>query len=283
MSGYGGVEGIPLWGGAAHLSLAWLGGSVDELTSSGHPCEPNDYQLNMNTIDLGLTDIDALGGDVSVFLTVCDFNGDTVANGSGDVVELSDSLRAAGTVIHEATLTETLGNTFAAQYGTGAASNFRALMTPPTGLTLDGDTYLDIDGMKRCRVLDSLLLDEGKPLSVMTLLLYEEGHYGLAGDSETQWFSADIRPVYHFNRYFSLAFEAGADHTDNDRFGSGSLYKLTLAPQITPQAKFLSRPAIRALVTYVWWSDDFRGSVGGRDYGDASDGVAVGLQLETWW
>jgi maltoporin len=284
MSGFGGgLEDVPVWGGAARFSLAWLGGSVDELTSSGHPYEPNDYQLNMNTIDVGLTDIQALGGDLSVFLTLSDFNGGTVSDGGGNPVELTDSLGAAGTVVHEAPLTETLGNTFAAQYGTGAASNFRALMVPPTGLTLEGDTQLDVDGMKRWRVLDSLLLNEGEPLSLMTLLLYEEGDYGLAGDSETRWFSAGIRPVYHFNRYFSLAFEAGADYTDNDRAGNGSLYKLTLAPQITPQAKFLSRPAIRAFVTYAWWSDDFRGSVGGWDYSDASEGVAVGLQLETWW
>ena len=132
-------------------------------------------------------------------------------------------------------------------------------------------------------MLNSILLDDGSPWSYEGLLLFEEGDHGVAGNSKNKWYSAGIRPVYHFNRYWSLAFEAGLDYTDNDRGGSGTLGKFTIAPQISPQAKQLSRPVLRAFLTYAWWADDFEGSVGGSDYADDLDGFSVGLQMETWW
>ena len=85
------------------------------------------------------------------------------------------------------------------------------------------------------------------------------------------------------SRYWSLAVEAGFDYTDNDRGVSGTLGKFTIAPQISPQAKQLSRSVLRAFLTYAWWADDFEGSVGGSDYADDLDGFSVGLQMETWW
>ena len=142
---------------------------------------------------------------------------------------------------------------------------------------------MDVDDFEKFRVLNSILLNDGSPWSYEGLLMFEEGDYGVVGDSKNRWFSAGIRPVYHFNRYWSLAVEAGLDYTDNDRGGSGTLGKLTIAPQISPQTKYLSRPVLRALLTSAWWADDFEGSVGGSDYADDLDGVTVGLQMETWW
>ncbi len=156
-------------------------------------------------------------------------------------------------------------------------------MTPPLGLITSGDTTVDVDAFKTFRIFDSLLLDNGEPWTYQTLLLYQEGDYGIPGASQNRWVSAGIRPVYHFNRFWSLAFEAGVDYTDNDNFGSGTLAKLTIAPQITPNFQFLSRPAIRAFLTYAWWTDEFEGNVGGQDYADDLDGFTAGIQLETWW
>jgi maltoporin len=42
---------------------------------------------------------------------------------------------------------------------------------------------------------------------------------------------------------------------------SGALFKVTLAPQITPQVAALSRPSLRAYVTWARWSDGFVGRV----------------------
>ncbi|MFZ9011686.1 MAG: carbohydrate porin, partial [Anaerohalosphaeraceae bacterium] len=88
MSGYGGgVEDIPIWNESALLSVALLGGSTDDLDSSGTQYDEDDYQLNMNTIDVGLSEMDMFGGKVAFYGTFSDFNGDTLTEtSSGDVL-----------------------------------------------------------------------------------------------------------------------------------------------------------------------------------------------------
>ncbi|MHC5083705.1 MAG: carbohydrate porin [Planctomycetota bacterium] len=285
MSGFGGgIEDVPLWDGDAKLAVALLGGSADDLNSSGTQYDPDDYQLNMNTIDVGLYDIGLFGGNLAFYGTFSDFNGDTFTeSSSNDVLTLESSEGLAANFIYDLNLTEDLSNRFVFQYGQGAAANFRALMVAPNGLITTGDETIDIDDWEKMRFLNSILLDDGSPWTYEALLLYEEGDYGVSGDSVNRWASAGIRPVYHFNRHWSLAFEAGVDYTDNDRGGNGTLGKLTIAPQITPDSKHMSRPAIRAFLTYAWWADEFGGDVGGDDYADDLEGFNVGLQLETWW
>jgi maltoporin len=67
-----------------------------------------------------------------------------------------------------------------------------------------------------------------------------------------------------------------------DRPGE-SLVKVTIAPQITPAFKFLNRPSLRAFATWAHWSDTFRGGVAPATNPDAVHGIAVGVQMETWW
>jgi maltoporin len=89
--------------------------------------------------------------------------------------------------------------------------------------------------------------------------------------------------VYALGRFFSLAAEAGWDHTSQSDLPGGSLFKLTVAPQITPNLKFFSRPSLRTFATWAHWSDSFRGLVAPVTYGDDVHGFAFGVQLETWW
>ncbi|MHC4760531.1 MAG: carbohydrate porin, partial [Planctomycetota bacterium] len=93
MSGYGGgVEDIPIWNESAQLSVALLGGSTDDLDSSGTQFDEDDYQLNMNTIDVGLSEMDLFGGKVAFYGTFSDFNGDTLTEtSSGDLFMTSTS------------------------------------------------------------------------------------------------------------------------------------------------------------------------------------------------
>ena len=98
------------------------------------------------------------------------------------------------------------------------------------------------------------------------------------------WASAGVRPVLHFNKYLGLAFEGGVDWVKEDQAGtSGNLYKLTLAPQVSLGGRFMSRPVIRAFVTYAHWSDDFVGQIGGNDYLNENNGLTYGVQMEAWW
>jgi maltoporin len=45
----------------------------------------------------------------------------------------------------------------------------------------------------------------------------------------------------------------------------------------------MSRPVIRAFITYAGWSQDFQGLVGGNDYRGATSGWTYGVQMESWW
>jgi maltoporin len=64
---------------------------------------------------------------------------------------------------------------------------------------------------------------------------------------------------------------------------SGSIFKVTLAPQITPKVAALSRPSLRAYATWAHCSDGFVGLVVPLLYGSEQRGFAAGVQLETWW
>ena len=75
----------------------------------------------------------------------------------------------------------------------------------------------------------------------------------------------------------------GFDHTSQSGGVSGSLWKAALAPQITPTSAVLSRPSLRAFVTWAAWTDGFVGSVAPVRYGSQKDGFAAGVQIETWW
>jgi maltoporin len=89
--------------------------------------------------------------------------------------------------------------------------------------------------------------------------------------------------VRQLGRFFSLALEAGWDHTTEGDLPGGSLFKLTLAPQITPALKFFSRPSLRAFATWAKWSETFRGSIAAVTNPDAVRGFAFGVQMEAWW
>jgi maltoporin len=174
-------------------------------------------------------------------------------------------------------------NQLGLQYGQGAAFNFNAQMTAPKAL--DGVTIarLDTDELATFRVLDNLIWDLNNRWTFQGLALYQKVDLGTDTDDTVQWLSFGARPVYHFNRFFSLAAELGYDYTDKDGAESGSLYKVTLAPQITPEAKTFSRPSLRAFLTYAWWSDEFEGLVGSPSYSDDTEGLSAGVQVEAWF
>ena len=284
MSGYGGgAEGIRI-GESTKLAVAWLGGSIDELKSDGTAFLDPDDNFNKNNIDFAFTETEVPGGTLDTIFTLSSFDGDTFDN-NGTPFEISDSAGAAINLFYKVPVRKTGMNIFGIQYGEGAAFNFRAQMTTPIGIDLNNAaiTSLDTKELKTARVLNNIFYDINEKWSIQALALYEESDFGTVGNSENRWASIGARPTYHFNRYFSLATEAGCDYTDTDGGESGYVTKLTLAPQITPQSTVLSRPAIRAFFTYAWWDSDFRGAVGTPSYSDDVQGLSAGMQLETWW
>jgi maltoporin len=128
-----------------------------------------------------------------------------------------------------------------------------------------------------------LLIDYHGPWALQGLAVYQELENGAASNSRIKWVSLGARPVRQMGRFVSMAVEAGWDYTKQGDLPAGSLFKLTIAPQITPSFKYLSRPSLRAYATLARWSDEFRGQIAPVTNPNAVRGGAFGVQLEMWW
>jgi len=168
------------------------------------------------------------------------------------------------------------------QYGTGAA---KTLNSGFENLTLNNQTFIRADHPDswRLRVTENFTANLSDSFSLGPVFIYQVTDY--AGDEgKVQWLSAGVRPVWHFNQRISVALDAGADWVQDDMAETeGVLYKVTLAPQVSLGGRFMSRPVVRAFVTYASWSDDFVGLVGGTDFANEMDGLTAGMHMEVWW
>jgi len=280
----GGVEDI-VFGDDIKVAVAWLGGTIDELSSSGTAYE-SDYHFNKNMVDLRLYNLNTGIGKLALNLDAAYFSGDRLsqsANPADDIVIDSSGGWAAGAIL-SSELSENMDNRASIQYGMGAADNFKAVMTAPQGIAIPGTggLYIDPNEARRLRITDDILIKTGSPISLQGIAVYERYDNGF---NTIDWVSLGARPVYHFNKYFSLAFEGGADYTNQEDGPEGVLGKFTLAPQIQPGREHFARPAIRAFATYAVWtgSDDFEQAVAPASYGSDTQGFSFGVQMEAWW
>jgi len=170
---------------------------------------------------------------------------------------------------------------FGIQYGTGAASNFSS---PGSGTVVENPTGF-INNQAQFLITEQLLLQPNDEFAIMPIFVYQRTKDGNPLHPWQQWVSFGARPVVFFNKYLSLAFEGGFDHTHSQiaPVYDGWLRKFTIAPQIGAGRKFFSRPVLRAFVTYGNWSDGLRGFVGGIPFQNRTGGFTYGVQAETWW
>src|SRR5262249_14736178 len=120
--------------------------------------------------------------------------------------------------------------------------------------------------------------------AIMPIFLYEQYRDGTPGVGWTKWVSFGARPQVFFNEVFSVAVEAGFDHTTaGDGSYEGWLRKITVAPQIGAGRKFFDRPVLRGLVIYAGGWDGSRGLVGGDAFRDDTKALTAGVQAEHWW
>lgn len=244
LSGFGGGLDDLALGQKARFSFAWLGGSLNELQPSGTVPPPGSFQLSKNTFDARVSQLPLLGGRVQLALDLALFGGDTVSFPDGPVFVL-DNTGWAASLLHERPIGPGR-NKLSLQYGTGVAADFRAVLTPIPGRAFGPGDTLDYDDFWQLRVVEDLHFDPSGPLSLQLGAVWQEIGNGAAEGDRLTWASVGVRPAYHFNRYVSVELEAGWDHTDQRGGTSGSLWKVTLAPQITPTAAVLSRPSLRA-------------------------------------
>ena len=284
MSGYGGgIENLDV-ADQFKLGAAWIGGSIDSLDSDGTVFVNPDGQLRKDNLDLSLTEVDFLGGEFRALLTYSYFNGDTVESTPGTTNTLSNGHGGSVNLFQINKFKNGIDNLAVIQYGVGPAFNFRAQLALPTGFNPNNTpAVVDTGDFQQFRFIEDFNYSNNEKISGSATFLYQYLYLGDVPQDTVQWTSAGVRPVYHFTRHYSLATEAGWDYTDQKDGLSGSLFKLTFAPQITPEMSVLSRPALRLFLTYAWWTDDFSGLVGAPTHAGETEGLSAGVQMETWW
>ena len=206
------------------------------------------------SFELRLSDIGLPRARLSTAFAVAHFNGDEIATDGDAPIVVEDSVGVSGTAIVEWPFT---GGRYKVgiQYGRGAAYDFRSTLGPPPGRTFAPGDHVHMDDLWQFRVVSDLLVDERGPWQLQGIAVYQDLDNGAAANNRVRWVSLGARPVY----------------------------KLTVAPQITPTLKFLSRPSLRAFATWAHWSDSLRGSVAPMAYPTSVQGTAFGVQLESWW
>jgi len=263
MSGYGaGLEDLDV--GVGKMSFAYLGGARPDITT-----ENGNY--TRSNLDVRLYDVKAPGGTLAFWINGATSRGGTTATGA----DIPSATGYAIGVRHQRLEWHGGYHAFGIQYGTGPASNFSTSIDDPTP---------DLDSAERLLITEHILIQPNDRFAIMPIALFERKQDGNPDDGWDEWLSFGARPQIFFTKYFSLALEAGFDHT---RSGTGLydgwLEKYTIAPQIGAGSKFFSRPVLRAFVTYATWSDGLRGFVGGVPYDDKTSGLTYGVQAETWW
>ena len=280
-SGFGGgVENVSI-GESARLAVAWIGGSSDELDSNGSVPSDDLFRFNKNTFDVKLSGLGVARGQLSAAVDFSHFNGDEVITSDPPIV-LEDSWGVGATGVIDWPF-KGGRHRLALQYGSGAAYDFRSVITRPAGRDFEPGEVVHVDALWQFRVVNDFLLDRRGPWALQALVLYQQLDNGAVSNSRIHWMSLGARPVRRLGRFFSLATEAGWDYTVQGDLPGGSLFKLTVAPQITPELKFLSRPSLRAFATWAHWSEAFRDSIASATNPNQVRGASFGVQLETWW
>ena len=269
LSGYGGgFEDLRL--GNTKLAVAFLAGARPDITTqNGNYAKSN--------LDVRLYDVKGPWGLYGAWFDFATSKGGTTPDGT---VIPTSSGEAVGFKFQRL---EWHGgyHAFSIQYGTGAASNFSS---PGSGTVVENPTPF-INGQAQFLITEQIVLQPNDKFAIMPIFVYQRTKDGNPLHPWQQWVSFGARPEIFFNKYLSLAFEAGFDHTRSQvaPLYEGWLRKFTIAPQIGAGRKFFSRPVLRAFLTYGNWSDGFRGFVGGIPFQNRTDGFTYGIQAETWW
>lgn len=282
MSGFGGgVEDFKI--GKIKTALAYLGGSIDQLSPSGSAYNPDVFVINKSSLDFRLYNIELFSNDLAFTATYSYLDGDSISTDEGTIVITDSDGWSFGVFYTIPIYKDGSRNKTNAFYGKGAAENYRSVMTTPLGVNIEPGNVYHPDNIKRFRVINDLLVNFSYKFALQNSIIYQHLDNGLASNSLYTWFSFGLRPIWYFNEYFSLTLELGWDYTKQEGGDNGSLIKITLAPQITSNNMAMSRPALRIFVTYAFWSDSFVGLVSPLSYGNQKEGLTIGIQAETWW
>ncbi|MGB6219409.1 carbohydrate porin [Haloferula sp.] len=281
MSGGGaGIEDVEF--GPGKLAFAWIGDGADSAIYDQYttPDPANAAGFSKANFDLRYYDWSLLGGTGEVGLTY------SIANSGLDFLgrRAEDSEGFALSIVRtkEGFLDPDSIHKTSLQIGTGPAKTFTSGFDTFTDAT---GTFVRPDPNEswRFRATDHWIVKPWACVSLGTAFVYQYTDFG-SNLPEQHWLSGGVRPIWYFNEWASLAFEGGIDWISTSPNGnSGSLGKITIAPQIALGDQFFSRPVLRAFVTYALWNDGMQGEVGGPNYQNETSGFSWGVQMESWW
>jgi maltoporin len=271
MSGYGGgVERINL--GPGKLAVAYLGGTEDDF-----PVENGNW-ITKQAIDIRWSELPTFGGKGMLWAAPMYAKG-----GASEGVNFDDELGVAFGWVQMNTLAKGY-NKWSAQYGYGVASQFNTYIS---GINFQGAGV--IDDAETIQFTDQFVwqFDDQFSLMAATIVNYADSGVRYPSGSDRLFVSGAVRPIYMFTKTLGLETELGVDWADDVRYderdGSATLGKITVAGVIKPSGAFWSRPELRAFVSYFRWiNEPGYYSPNGVDAGDRHS-WNVGLQAETWW
>jgi maltoporin len=277
--GGGGVEDIPI--GPGKLAFAWIGwGSTSGLTYLPQPDPENKAGFSKQTYELRAYDLPLLFGHVEA--------GISVSHTKSGLDELGNqgpkSYGFGAALVHTVPrfISDDGVQKLSLQFGSGPARTFTAGFET---VTLPEGTFVRTDpkGAWRVRITESFSANIGQYFSLGPVLVFQLTQED-SPKTKQAWISGGVRPIVHFTRYLNIAVEGGVDWVKDEALGTnGVLGKITAAPQVSIDNRWNSRPVIRAFVTGAFWSDDFKGSVGGTNYATVKQGLSAGMQMEAWW
>jgi maltoporin len=273
MSGYGaGFQDMKVGGGNAKLSVAYLGGSVEnQRNAMGNEISADLGRLVKNTLDIRLSDIPAGPGTLEFWLipTLALHGNSTQNNHSG----------IGGGVFY---FLPVLGgfNEISASFGYNAAANLSSGLDP--GIASGGWLF---------RLIERGVFQFTPTISMMVagVLQFDNKDGSPAGSPDSSlgntWVSVGARPVFMLGKYTGVAVEGGIDTVKPQVSGSsvGMLTKVTVAGLIRPANDFWARPELRVYLTTATWNDAIKGQVGGAAFANDTVGLTAGIQAESWW
>ncbi|WP_407498710.1 carbohydrate porin [Elizabethkingia anophelis] len=191
-------------------------------------------------------------------------------------------------------------NNFQFSYKKGSVISQSQYVGTPVYETFGDDHFQTYDLSKAYAVefSDQLVYELDERYAFNALLLYRMEDRGIvSGDSlgsgffsrgrQVHWFSVGGRFLKYFHRHFNMALEVGSDYVNNQPIGRhGWLTKLTLAPQLSWDYGFYSRPVLRPFLTYALWSRSLIGAIGhgrGGVFSNVNRGFTYGLSFELFW
>lgn len=300
-SGYGfGIADLDLpetrWG---KLSLAYVGGTFDDLTSDGE-VNPTPVYAKNNLV-LSLDEVEVPFGHALFWAAIAGAKGrdrEFTTTVDGKTVKAPSYASTSGFsvgVVH--TAKEFFGgfNQVSAAFGYGAGANLSAVVDKP---------FNQVNKSWNFMVSESFTIQPRQNISLAFVALAQFARLGdaiateiVAGDPSKgykatsngmknfKWFSVGIQPVYHFNKYVDVAFEGSIDYTDTDLTGGadGALLKGTVALEFSPDWSFTAKPVMRIFATAASWGDGFTGLVGGDAYKNHQGGYGLGAAVEASW